>query len=72
MRRLGRELADEVRGEDRGNGRGDAQPHSARLPFGDPAGGAGEQRRAQLALQTPDQLTQRRGGHVQALGSPAE
>lgn len=37
----------------------------------DPAGGAGEQRRAQLAVQPPDQLTECRSGHVQALGGPA-
>jgi hypothetical protein len=38
----------------------------------DLAGGAGEQQRAHVALQAPDQLADRRGGHVQALGGPAE
>jgi len=48
------------------------QQLSARASHRDPAGGAGEQRGARLALQAPDQLTQGRSGHVQALGGAAE
>ena len=39
---------------------------------GDLAGGAGEQRRAQFALQAADQVAERRRGDVQPLGGPTE
>jgi hypothetical protein len=40
--------------------------------YGDPAGGTGEQGRAQLALEAPDQFAQCRRGHVQPLGGSPE
>ena len=57
------------RGEDR------AGPVEVRRPgVGqvDAAGGAAQQRHPQLGLELPDLLGQRRLGHVQALGGPAE
>jgi hypothetical protein len=65
---------------DRRAGRGDLLQDDLRpgQQFGtgagqrDPSGGAGEQRRAQFALQPPDQLAERGRGQVQSLGGPAE
>jgi hypothetical protein len=45
---------------------------SASAGHRDPAGGAGEQRRAQLAFQAADLLAQRGRAHVQPFGGPAE